>query len=62
MNITVNIPQFLGSAFCTAISWHIACGTFQHIFADPLNEMATFVVTSLLAIGLFASSISKAIK
>ena len=62
MNITVNIPKFLGSAFCTAIAWHIACGTFQHYFAGPLNEMATCIVALMMAVGLFISSISKAIK
>jgi len=62
MNISINLPKFLGSAFCTAIAYRIADGTLQHYFAGPLNEMATCILCLMMAGGLFISSISKPIK
>lgn len=59
MNVTVNIPKFLGSAFCTAIAYRIADGTLQEYFAGPLNEMATCIMAFILACGLFITSLSK---
>ena len=59
MNVTVNIPKFLGSAFCTAIAYRIADGTFQEYFAGPLNEMFTCGLVIGAAGGLFVTSLSK---
>ena len=62
MNISINIPKFIGSAFCTAIAYRIADGTLQQFFAGPLNEMATCILALIMAGGLFISSISKPTK
>jgi len=59
MSINVNIPQFIGSALCTAIAYRIADGTLQEYFAGPLNEMATCFIALILAGGLFITSLSK---
>jgi len=59
MNVTINIPKFLGSALCTAIAYRIADGTLQEYFAGPLNEMATCFMALILAGGLFITSLSK---
>jgi hypothetical protein len=57
MSINVNIPQFIGSALCTAIAYRIADGTLQEYFAGPLNEMATCILALTMGIGLFFTSI-----
>ncbi len=62
MNITINLPKFIGSAFFTAIAYCIADGTLQHFFTGPLNEMATCILALMLSGGLFISSITKAKK
>jgi len=62
MNISINIPKFLGSALFTIIAWYIASGTLQHYFAGPLNEMATCILSLMMAGILFISSISKTTK
>ena len=59
MNVTINIPKFLGSALCIVIAYRIADGTLQEYFAGPLNEMLTCGLLIGVAGGLFITSLSK---
>jgi hypothetical protein len=61
MKVTVNILNFIAAMAAFVVAYLIVNGTAQSVihFADPLNEMATFMMAAILGIVLLVVSFEK---
>jgi hypothetical protein len=64
MKVIINVLPFIGALTASFISYSIMQGTAQEVvhFAGVLNEIAVFMMTSLMAIGLLVMSFERAPK
>ncbi len=61
MKVTIKVLPFIGALIAMFITYSIMQGTAQEVvkFAGVLNEIAVFMMTALMSIGLLVMSFEK---